>query len=142
MQLDSFRQLRADLAREPKFKLGRKKFGVKAWKHPLTSEARKVFLWQPNKDKTHLLWVEIVSRKPVANQLRLRYVGIWSFDLEGFSPAWAGYERYAETILRTAVRKLISYEESEFQKKVMDKDSWFNLIDVSAKAYLGQSHQI
>lgn len=138
--LDSFRELKSQLADEPAVR--GKKSGAQARKHPLTPEAKKLLLWQPNRDRTHLLWIEQISRTPVGGRISLKCVGIWAFDLEGFSPAWAGYERYATSIIRTAVKKLVSYDEDEFEVKAIDPEFWLHLIDASAKAYLGNTHQI
>ncbi|MBD2002116.1 hypothetical protein [Trichocoleus sp. FACHB-40] len=100
-------------------------------------------LWKPPKtNATHLFWVEKVSRIPLDGHIKMQCVGIWAFDLEGFSPAWAGYDRYPQAIVRRAVKTIAILPEPKFSINVADADCWLQAVSDAAKAFLGQLHHI
>ncbi|MEP0799066.1 hypothetical protein [Funiculus sociatus] len=99
-------------------------------------------MWQPNTNATHLFWVEKVSRIPVNGRIKMQCVGIWALDLEGFSPAWAGHDRYPQAIFRRAVKAIAILPEPEFSINVANADCWLQAISEAAKAFLGQLHHI
>lgn len=138
--LDSFRALRSQINQEAK--LRGKKSIASSRRHTLTAEARKLLEWQPNRDRTHLFWVEKVSRVPVNGQIRMKCIGIWAVDLEGILSGSAGYDRFAHTIARCAVVKTCELPEDRFNLFASDSEHWINQLSRCAKAFLGDRHQV
>lgn len=69
-------------------------------------------------------------------------IGIWALDLESVTPAWAGYERYAQAIIRHTVKSICALPETEFEVRVRSQEFWLEAVSASAKGFLGEKHQI
>ena len=140
VEIDSFRALKLQINKEAKLRVRRG--NVQAWKHPLLPESRELLKWQPDQNDTHLFWILKISRVPLNGQIRKQCVGVWPLDLEGFTPAWAGYERSAQVIMRCAVCKICALPQTQFETAVVNEEHWISQIGRCAKAFIGPRHEI